>query len=503
MEQLRDLITSHEDWLVDRVLIYAKDHGYTKYTSTLREAWRTSIAGLSEKLSHALATHHTPLEFSPEIDYANDALSAFGVLEAQRHRSRGVSLEMFLSLMKYYRQSYLDLIETMLSSGKDQEQACAFVLRFFDWVELGFISEWLASSAAELNKELQESNRFMTNEKNKYLTIFESLSNPVVFLDADCRVVNVNSAAAELFRDLRIPGAAYYGDSFRNERLPWLDDKLKSFLNSKQVSVTYETTLQIGEEDGYYQVSFRRMLDVSEKFSGVVVILNDLTARKKALTALERSEQTARALLNATLESAMLLTAEGTVLAANDPAGALLQLAPDRLLKRNVFSLLPTPVSTLIEALWESAVSSGEPVQAEKQYERKYYEINLYPVLEHGQVSRVAVFFRNVTQRKEAELAMLETERKDAELKAIRMAAMTSAHEINNPLMGITGTLQVLQESELDPETRQLVVEALEASKRIRSVVGEMENMKESRVRAYTDKHTILDLSKDTSPPSA
>ena len=37
-------------------------------------------------------------------------MAAFGILEARRHRSRGVTLIMFLGLMKYYRQSYIDLI---------------------------------------------------------------------------------------------------------------------------------------------------------------------------------------------------------------------------------------------------------------------------------------------------------------------------------------------------------------------------------------------------------
>ena len=49
-------------------------------------------------------------ELSPEEDYANDPATQFGVIEAQRHRGRGVNLSMFLGLMKYYRQSYVDLL---------------------------------------------------------------------------------------------------------------------------------------------------------------------------------------------------------------------------------------------------------------------------------------------------------------------------------------------------------------------------------------------------------
>jgi len=47
MDGLYTLIATHEDWLVDRVLSYAKDLDYVRYTSTLQEAWRLSIAGLT------------------------------------------------------------------------------------------------------------------------------------------------------------------------------------------------------------------------------------------------------------------------------------------------------------------------------------------------------------------------------------------------------------------------------------------------------------------------
>ena len=50
MMRLADLVVSHEDWLIQKVLTYAKEKGYTRYTSTLAEAWRTSVSGLSQPL---------------------------------------------------------------------------------------------------------------------------------------------------------------------------------------------------------------------------------------------------------------------------------------------------------------------------------------------------------------------------------------------------------------------------------------------------------------------
>jgi|GEM_PF-1897046 len=54
MQNLRNLIADSEDWLTNRVLGYARGHRYTDYTSTLVEAWRASISGLSAPLLASL-----------------------------------------------------------------------------------------------------------------------------------------------------------------------------------------------------------------------------------------------------------------------------------------------------------------------------------------------------------------------------------------------------------------------------------------------------------------
>jgi hypothetical protein len=110
MSELADLISRSEGWLMCRVLEYARRFRYSQYTSTLEEAWRISIQGLSRELLAALNRADAPPELDPDMDFTADPMAAFGVLEAQRHRSRGISLAMFMGLMKYYRQAYLDLI---------------------------------------------------------------------------------------------------------------------------------------------------------------------------------------------------------------------------------------------------------------------------------------------------------------------------------------------------------------------------------------------------------
>lgn len=142
MNGLADLIKHDEAALVSKVIDYAEKTGYSRYTPSDAGAWQTAIRGLSEGLIAALGPSAEIPELSPEMDLVNDRITRFGVEQAKKHRSRGVTLVMFLGLMKYFRQSYHDIIEDNHLPEQNYVKAHTFVERYFDRVELGFIAEW-------------------------------------------------------------------------------------------------------------------------------------------------------------------------------------------------------------------------------------------------------------------------------------------------------------------------------------------------------------------------
>ena len=282
MDRLYNLIAKSEDWLIGRVLGYAREYSFTKYTSTLEEAWRLSIRGLSEPLLQALKDNSPVLELNPDADFSQDPVASVGILEAQRHRSRGITLTMFLGLMKYYRQSYIDLVQKAGFDKAYEEYSMLFVQRFFDRVEIGFVTEWAESPNKKLLGELQSTNRAMTNEKNKYLTIFESSAGPIIFLNNKGSIDSMNHAAVELIYGEGVSGHSYYESQDKKAHLPWLNNEVKSFISADNMELEFERELETKKGVRYFQVKLKRMLDVSKKFSGATVILNDLTERRVA-----------------------------------------------------------------------------------------------------------------------------------------------------------------------------------------------------------------------------
>lgn len=278
--QLAEIIMAGEEWLIDRICELGVAQGYGRYTSTLREAWRLSVQGLSASLIQDFRNRGVcESELGPDDDYRSGSVAEFSIREAQLHRRRGVPIEMFLGLFKYYRQGYEELIEQHASPKARREYSHA-LNRCFDRLELGFIKEWTSHSNDELLEELQTQNRRLTNEKNKFLTAVESIPSPVILLDEQQQIEMLNHRAVALFVGPQDPGAFYYRSHGLGPAFPWLAQAIE---NNRDIA-----TVETREGLRTFQLTVARMLDVSGKFTSMVVALSDITEREEARIVLEK-----------------------------------------------------------------------------------------------------------------------------------------------------------------------------------------------------------------------
>jgi len=294
MDELRKLIAENEDWLMERILGYAKEHGYTKYTSTLQKDWRLAIAGLSSCLAEGSRHSANPPELGLDDNDAGDPWSDFAMAASRRHRQQGVSLAVFLGLMKYYRQSYLDLVEQKCAAKRKVKTYRHFLQQCFDRIEIGVCRDWTAEAQPELLTELQHKNRLITGEKNKYQTLLESLPNPVILADENNKFEYMNHEAALLFEASRVCGIRHDQSAADDAAelaensavgsvelcLPWLDGELADFAGGADLTASFEKAVSTESGDKIYAVRFSRLQDIVGKFLGTVIILEDITAPK-------------------------------------------------------------------------------------------------------------------------------------------------------------------------------------------------------------------------------
>ena len=454
---LERLIAESEDWLMARILYYAKARHYTQYTSTLLEAWRLSISGLSASLINALSRPLDDLELSPHDDFTTDPAAAFGVTEARRHRERGVDLSMFLGLMKYYRQAYQDLIS---SSGFDDgaRRACHRVVTlFFDRMEIGFVTTWASIADVDRIAELQEANRHMTNEKNKYLTVFESLPVAVVRINDDLIVENMNDTARRMVGKMIQSQTPYYrwapeidavGD--RDKRpfatfFPWLADQVTTFIRGNQPGMYFVTEMNDGNRQRHVHVRLSRMLDVSDKFKGTLVFLEDVSERVHAERALREKETFLRTILNAIQDGISVLDTDFNILQVNRSMDSWYEGEYPLIGKRcfqayhNRQSLCEVCPS---KRVLETGIHQVDEVPFETNgTEKGWLEIHAYPLKDDtGTVCGIVEYVRNITERKNGELARLESER----LQGVLETAGAVGHELNQPLQSVMGQCELM-----------------------------------------------------------
>jgi two-component system cell cycle response regulator len=144
-------------------------------------------------------------------------------------------------------------------------------------------------------KKLNEKIRLVTREKNKYLTIFESLPNPVILADENNQFEYMNHAAELLLNNNYTCGARYpyqTGEGLDilqhntpsgsvEACLPWLGDELAAFAGGPELTCSFEKAFSSETGNRNFAVRFSRMQDISSKFLGTVIILEDITDRKE------------------------------------------------------------------------------------------------------------------------------------------------------------------------------------------------------------------------------
>jgi diguanylate cyclase (GGDEF)-like protein len=100
----------------------------------------------------------------------------------------------------------------------------------------------------------------------------------------------MNFAASEIFNTHSVPGLKYYADFNEDiiftEEFPWLAESYDDFVRSDEQRIVSEKSLDI--QGQYFHISFSRSLDISGKFSGTIIIIEDITKRKKMEKELEK-----------------------------------------------------------------------------------------------------------------------------------------------------------------------------------------------------------------------
>jgi PAS domain S-box-containing protein len=133
--------------------------------------------------------------------------------------------------------------------------------------------------------------------------------------------------------------------------------------------------------------------------------------RMRVKETLRQSEETARALLNATSDSAILIDTQGTIIAINEIAVHRLGKIKNKVVGENLFDMFPPEVAKERKARAAEVILSGEPAHFEDHFEDLVFNNTFYPVFDRkGNVEKLAIYSRDITDQRRAEEALRESE---------------------------------------------------------------------------------------------
>ena len=167
MTTLIELVVRGEERILAAFLSHAEANGYFRFAPHDAEGWRPTVRGLSGSLIQSLRHSPSPAQLTAEDVGRDDGLSAFGVVEARKHRLAGMPLGIFLGILKVLRGSYLDLVRSGGLPPEEEDRCRLCVERFFDRNEVASCVAWTMESGFERAEELVRKNNEATTELHR------------------------------------------------------------------------------------------------------------------------------------------------------------------------------------------------------------------------------------------------------------------------------------------------------------------------------------------------
>ncbi|MBI5206973.1 MAG: PAS domain S-box protein [Candidatus Firestonebacteria bacterium] len=262
-------------------------------------------------------------------------------------------------------------------------------------------------------KFMQKTDLLMTNEKNRYLTIFQSIYEPVLIINKKMQIIEVNKACENFFgiSSMKLKGkncSKIFGPTF-NKRYP-----LEKIIKNKISLSNLEIILKAKDENKICLLSGSYLNDISNKYVGAIVILQDITDHNKAL---RESEEKFRNLAEKS-PNMIFINSMGKIVYANQISEKIMGYKIEEFLSPdfNFLSLIAPESVNLIKQAF-SKHKRGEEIPP---YEYKLVSkqgriidaIITSKLINYKGYKAILGIVTDITEHKLSEKALLESERR-------------------------------------------------------------------------------------------
>jgi PAS domain S-box-containing protein len=259
--------------------------------------------------------------------------------------------------------------------------------------------------------ERKQAEKELKASEEKYRALFDGASDAIFVQDLQGRFIDINRVTCDRLgytkEELLGKTPAYLDTPDQHAKIA---ERMETV--TKKGSLVFESCHLTKDGTGI-PVDVRLQYITYNGRPAIMSMARDISDRKQAEEYLRQGKEKLEALLNATTDVALLLDLEGTILAANQPAGKILGKHQNEIEGLSVYDLLPDELGRSRGAEYRKSILSGKPVRWLDTQGDIIFDNNLFPIFDaEGNVEGAAVFARDVTQAKLSEQALFESEQK-------------------------------------------------------------------------------------------
>lgn len=279
---LKRLCNQVEDFL-PRWTEMMSNAGYLASTTAKREDCILSYRWFFEPLLQAVEQNRNP-SFGELIENTGNWADKI-IQTSRRHRSRGVTGDMFIGCFKTLVHAVLDMIQEGDEPAEQKAAAVQFIRQWADAFETIIIRDWTTLSQQEAGDSLNHANRVLTMEKCMYENIIDSISELVLVTDANGSVLEANRSARQYFKNDLSKAAIW-------ELLELEERSMAEVLAKYPPNAPREISL---DDAIYFSCMFTWLKEVSLSSDGYLAVLKDISwlVRQREILEATVAERTA------------------------------------------------------------------------------------------------------------------------------------------------------------------------------------------------------------------
>ncbi len=255
---------------------------------------------------------------------------------------------------------------------------------------------YLLSMAQDITERRQAENALIKSERHAHALIF-AIPDMIFTINSEGVFLDYKGAREDLYLSPELFIGKNISEVMPGRFSELTLDKVSKTISSGEI-IIFEYNLPKNEKrDTHFEC---RMVPYTD--NAVLAIVRNISERKEWEGKIRENEANARAIMESTNDVFVLLDKDGIVIDCNEAHASRLKITRNEILGKNVFNYLPQELVVARKALINKVKETGRPSVGEDFRAGFWNEYVINPVFNaEGQVDRVAVFSRDITERKQ------------------------------------------------------------------------------------------------------